>query len=217
MQQGKMPVILSIEGNIGAGKTTLLRAIHARYPDIKIIDEPVDTWEKLTTNDGKNIIQHFYSDMDRWAYTFQNAAILTRILNIQKAVQENPTAKFFITERSYLTDKYVFAKMLHKDEKMNELEMKLYNLWYDNFTKDIPINTILWLSTDSETCMKHIHKRGRAGEEKIAMSYLEQLDRTHVEWLHEPIKGTNIIKVPVGLTTDEICEKYIDEIYEAAK
>ena len=103
--------------------------------------------------------------------------------------------------------------MLHKDEKMNELEMKLYNLWYDNFTKDIPINTILWLSTDSETCMKHIHKRGRAGEEKREQAYLDRLDKTHCDWLSEPIEGSKIIKVPIGMSTDEICRAYIDPIY----
>ena len=80
------PTILAIEGNIGAGKSTLLRYIREHYPKIVLIDEPVDIWETMKTPDGKNIIQHFYGDMKRWAYTFQNTALLTRIENIQRAM-----------------------------------------------------------------------------------------------------------------------------------
>lgn len=85
-----LPTILAIEGNIGAGKSTLLRYIREHYPKIVLIDEPVDIWETMKTPDGKNIIQHFYGDMKRWAYTFQNTALLTRIENIQRAVESHP-------------------------------------------------------------------------------------------------------------------------------
>ena len=208
------PIIISIEGNIGAGKSTLLKYIRKEYPDIKIIDEPVDTWEKLTTADGKNILQHFYEDMDRWSYTFQNAAILTRILNIKDAIQKHPSGSIFITERSFLTDKFVFAKMLYQDKKLNDMEMKLYDTWYTHFTKDLPIHTILWLPTDPTTCLDRIHIRNRPGEEHIPIDYLKRLDETHEEWLHGPTHqdGPNVIKVELGLSPEEICKRYIDTV-----
>lgn len=211
------PIIISIEGNIGAGKSTLLKYIRKEYPDIKIIDEPVDTWEKLTTEDGKNILQHFYGDMDRWAYTFQNAAILTRILNIKDAIHKHPQGAIFITERSFLTDKYVFAKMLHQDKKLNDMEMKLYDTWYAHFTKDLPIHTILWLPTDPATCLDRIHIRNRPGEEHIPINYLKRLDETHEEWLNAPTQGgPNVIKVQLGSTPEDICKKYIDTIIKGS-
>jgi deoxyadenosine/deoxycytidine kinase len=211
-------LIVSIEGNIGAGKSTLLKCIRKRYPDIKVIDEPVDTWEKLTTSDGKNILQHFYGDMDRWAYTFQNAAILTRILNMKDAIRKYTGNNVFITERSYLTDKYVFAKMLHDDGKLNDLEMKLYDTWYNNFTKDLPIHTILWLPTDPSTCLDRIHIRNRPGEEHIPLDYLKRLDETHEQWLNNASEThPNVIKVELGLSAEEICERYIDKLYYSHK
>lgn len=198
--------ILALEGNIGAGKTTLLRHIRENYPEIIIIDEPVDTWETITDTDGKNILQYFYGDMTRWSYTFQNVALLTRIQNIERALHANPTAKFFLMERSYLTDRNVFAKMLHRDGKMSDLEMNIYMKWYDHFTTKYPIDTILWLDTNVQTCIERIHRRNRSGEEGISEEYLTHLDSAHREWLF----GTNsqvqtVITIPDNLTADEKC------------
>jgi deoxyadenosine/deoxycytidine kinase len=197
-------IILSIEGNIGAGKTTLLNHIRDRYGDIKVIEEPVSTWSQYTTSDGKDLISHFYEDMDRWSYTFQNAAILTRIINIKKALRDNPQTKIFITERSTQTDKYIFASMLYRDGKINDMEMKLYDTWYENFAKDIPIQAIIWIPTDVDTCVERIKKRGRPGEDNISRVYLENLDRVHKDWLG--CNGVSSDGVPVKIlhTTEEL-------------
>lgn len=64
------PILLSIEGNIGAGKSTLLRALRESHPEWTFIDEPLDTWTALKNETG-NLIECFYGDQDRWAYTFQ--------------------------------------------------------------------------------------------------------------------------------------------------
>ena len=202
-----MQRILSLEGNIGAGKTTLLRHIRENHPDIIIIDEPVDTWESITDGDGKNILQHFYEDMPRWSYTFQNVALLTRIQNIERALKDHPTTSMFLMERSYLTDRNVFAKMLHDDGKISDLEMKIYMKWYDHFAEKYPIDTIFWLDTPVNTCIERIHMRNRLGEESISEEYLTRLDNAHREWLF----GSNshlqtVITIPDNATIREKCE-----------
>ena len=205
------PIILALEGNIGAGKTTLLRYIRQNYPKIVLIDEPVDTWETMKTPDGKNILQHFYGDMERWAYTFQNTALLTRIENIQRAVDKHPEeGTVFLMERSYLTDRYVFAKILHEDKKMNDMELDIYLRWYDHFTAKYPIESILWLDTDVDTCVERIHKRNRPGEENIQRDYLQRLDDAHKQWLESPAYEQKVVKLSKDLTAEEICKAHIE-------
>lgn len=205
------PIILALEGNIGAGKTTLLRYIRENYPKIVLIDEPVDTWETMKTPDGKNILQHFYGDMERWAYTFQNTALITRIENIQRAVDKHPDeGTVFLMERSYLTDRYVFAKILHEDKKMNDMELDIYLRWYDHFTAKYPIHSILWLDTDVDTCVERIHKRNRPGEENIQRDYLQRLDDAHKQWLESPEYAQNVVKLSKDLTAAEICKAHIE-------
>lgn len=190
--------VISLDGNIGAGKTTLLKKLK-NIPGVYVIEEPVGVWEQFNVN-GKNILQHFYEDQSRWAYTFQNAAILTRIIHINKAIKENPGYKLYITERSVLTDKFVFAKMLHKDKIIDDMEMQLYNMWFDNFgTMDVA--GILWLTTDVQTCVERIKIRGRPGEENISQEYLEHLDKAHHEWLY---LRSNVERISSDITEEEL-------------
>jgi deoxyadenosine/deoxycytidine kinase len=206
--------LISLDGNIGAGKTTLLAKFRG-MPDVKVIDEPVDAWG-LFRNGDKNLLQHFYEDTPRWAYTFQNAAILTRILHIRKTIEENPGYAFYITERSVLTDKHVFASMLSKDGLLSEMEMQLYNLWFDSFARDIP-DSILWLATDVDTCAERIKKRGRPGEENISREYLQKLDDAHRAWLNDA--GRNkVVKIESNVSSEDLrkhlqsCLEGIDKV-----
>ena len=192
--------LLSLDGNIGAGKTTLLQKLKD-LPNVKVIEEPVNIWEKFHV-DNKNILQHFYEDTSRWAYTFQNAAMLTRFLRIQKTIKENPGFDYYITERSILTDKHVFANMLHKDKLINDMEMELYNMWFDNFGKTQNVSGILWLSTDVNTCSDRIKLRGRSGEENISHEYLEKIHLAHNAWLNNEI--IPVYKIDCNMTTDEL-------------
>ena len=200
-----MQHLISLDGNIGAGKTTLLEKFR-KMKGVKVIDEPVDVWSYFRTGD-KNLLQHFYEDTPRWAYTFQNAAILTRILHIRKTIEENPGYTFYITERSVLTDKHVFAAMLSKDGLLSAMEMQLYNLWFDSFARDIP-DAVLWLATDVDTCAERIKKRGRLGEENISREYLQKLDDAHRAWLLSvPSSGQSLKVVEIESSTS------CDELY----
>jgi deoxyadenosine/deoxycytidine kinase len=176
-----MPILISLDGNIGAGKSTLLNKLR-ELPNVKVIDEPVGVWEKYV-NDGKNLLELFYEDKSRWAYTFQNAAIITRLQNIQNTMKENPGYDIFITERSILTDKYVFADMLHNSGSMNDLEWSLYNTWFDTYGKDVIVTGVVWLDVDPDTCIERIRTRNRKGEEEIPIEYLHALEKQHQSWL----------------------------------
>ena len=97
-----------VEANIGSGKSTLLNLLEDDYNTIK---EPLDEWLNLTDG-NENILDKFYKDPNRWAYTFQNSAFITRTQMLYDSIKEHGEDCIFITERSVATDRHVFAKML---------------------------------------------------------------------------------------------------------
>ena len=180
-------IIISLDGNIGAGKSTLLAEIRKSIPELRVVDEPVGQWTALKNNTGKNLLELFYEDKKRWAYTFQNCAILTRLKNIKEAVEEldanGKGPQVILTERSVLTDKYVFAQMLRDSGDIDDLEWELYDSWFSIFSKQHQVNGIIYLSTSSTTSKDRIHIRNRQGEDRIQLDYLDALDRQHKQWI----------------------------------
>ena len=187
------PIIISIEGGIGSGKTTLLKELREKYPRLNFIDEPLDTWTSLKNEAGENLLHVFYKDIPRWAYTFQNCAILSRAQNIRRSVESwiarcatDPSAienNIFITERCLETDKNVFAQMLRDDGKLDGIEWDLYNRWYQMLDGVATINGLVYVNTDPEICDRRIKSRARDGEEDIPIEYLRNLDKYHKRWI----------------------------------
>ena len=136
--------IFSVEGNIGSGKSTLVNVLKDYFSQnetertIVFLDEPVHEWESITDSNGESILSKFYANQTKYAFSFQMMAYISRIANLRRAIRENPGA-IIITERSVLTDKNVFAKMLYDDDKIEEVNYKIYLNWFDEFSKDLPI------------------------------------------------------------------------------
>jgi deoxyadenosine/deoxycytidine kinase len=206
------PIIISLDGNIGAGKSTLLAEIRKHIHDIHLVDEPVGQWTSLKNNEGESLLELFYKDKRRWAYTFQNCAILTRLKNIKDAVESlDPTLKHpqvILTERSVLTDKYVFAEMLRDTGLIDMLEWDLYDNWFNIFSRQYPVNGIIYLSTGSATSKDRIQIRNRHGEENIDLEYLEALDKQHKKW----IENTNIPVLTLSTEPGESVETNLQKI-----
>jgi deoxyadenosine/deoxycytidine kinase len=176
------PIVISLDGNIGAGKSTFLAALATAMPEADIVQEPVGEWMTLKNAEGKSLLELFYEDKRRWAYTFQNCAILTRLRTIRDAIATTKK-RIVITERSVLTDRFVFAEMLRTSGDIDNLEWALYMKWYDAFASDLPIRGIVYLTTGVGTSAGRIVERGRHGEEHIPLDYLSALDDQHHRWL----------------------------------
>ena len=205
-----MPIILSLDGNIGAGKSTLLAEIRRAFPSFHVVDEPVGQWTALYHSSGKNLLELFYEDKKRWAYTFQNCAILTRLKNIHDAVARLPIGtepQVIITERSVLTDKYVFAQMLKDAGDIDPLEWELYDSWFTIFGTQHPVTGVIYLSTSATTSKDRIAIRGRQGEEGIAMDYLDALDAQHQKWLGSTTLPVLTLSTEAGVAVDSNLEK----------
>lgn len=174
------PISLSVEGNIGSGKTTLLQILHEHFSDrVEIMKEPVDKWKDIK---GENILEAFYANPERYAYTFQTYAFITRMMQLQ----QKQTKQIRLLERSPLSD-YCFAKNCSEMGLMNEIEWKLYQEWWSHFVsmENHTPSGIIYLRTSPEICLERVNSRKRPEERNMEIQYLNLLHKQHENWFIE--------------------------------
>jgi deoxycitidine kinase len=200
--------LISIEGNIGVGKSTFTTLLQQKINGALLVPEPVDLWLSIKgriddktigetnketnkeTTGVTNILQLFYNDIERWSYTFQNMAYITRSMLIEDTIRstlQNNDYKYIFLDRSLGTDKNVFEKMLYDDKKINEIEHQCYNLWcnfYDKYVRSNIKNKTIYLRCEPLISFDRIKKRGRDEEKNITLEYLQKLHEYHESWLY---------------------------------
>lgn len=189
-----------IEGNIGAGKTVFLKMLRD-YLNVQVVYEPVEKWQHVLN--GQNLLDKFYADTNRWAYTFQTYAFVTRVMAQEAHALHNPH-KIQVLERSVFSDRYCFAKNLYEQGKMNALEWKLYCEWFAWLVEGYvrKPDGFIYLQTSPETCFQRISKRNRSEESAIPLEYLKQLHDKHESWLimkdgvADYLKETPVLIIP---------------------
>ncbi|XP_075716836.1 deoxycytidine kinase 1 [Rhinoderma darwinii] len=194
---------ISIEGNIAAGKSTFVNILKKCNEDWEVVPEPIARWcnvqsnqdefQELTTSQksGGNLLQMMYEKPERWSFTFQSYACLSRIRAQLKVFggklreAEKPVIFF---ERSVYSDRYIFASNLYEAECMNETEWTVYQDWHEwlssQFGADLELDGMVYLRAAPEKCLQRIYSRGRDEEQGIPMEYLEKLHYKHESWLH---------------------------------
>ena len=103
-------------------------------------------------------------------------------LNILKSILFNEKI-IIVTERSILTDKNIFAKMLYDSNAITDLEMKIYDEWSKYFSEKNDIDGIIYLQNTPKCSKNRIDKRGRPEETSISLDYLTSLHEYHNNWL----------------------------------
>jgi thymidylate kinase len=177
-----MKYIISIEGNIGSGKSTLLE-LFKKNEQFIFLPEPVNIWNQIKDTSGKTILEKYYQDQKRYAFSFQMMAYITRLSLIREAIKNAPEESIIITERSIYTDREIFAKMLYDTNKIEDIEYSIYLRWFNEFSES-NLHGIIYIKASPETCLRRIEHRNRKGEESIPLSYLEDLHFYHEKWIN---------------------------------
>jgi deoxyadenosine/deoxycytidine kinase len=190
-----MAQIITIEGNIGSGKSTLLQHLKEELghctDSIIFLREPVDEWENIQDENGTTILQKFYADQKTYSFSFQMMAYISRLALLKVTIKNNPNA-IIITERSLVTDKMVFAKMLYDSGNIECVEYQIYSKWFECFAKDYPINKVIYVNSSPEVCYERIDERSRLGEDVIPLSYLTTCDLYHKDMISYFSENENI-------------------------
>jgi deoxyadenosine/deoxycytidine kinase len=176
--------VTSIDGNIGSGKSTLMANLREHYkddPNVVFLKEPVDEWEQVKDENGVTMLEKFYEDPEKYAFSFQMMAYISRLKVFKDAIKNVNSSKkvSIITERSLYTDKMVFAKMLYDSNKIEYINYQIYLTWFDTFSEEFPLHKVIYVKTDPEKCHSRILKRSREGENLISLDYLKSCDNYH--------------------------------------
>jgi len=189
---GSQPALVFIEGNIGAGKSTFVNMLQ-KYLPVVISLEPCDEWQNV---DGHNMLQAFYENPTRWATLFQIYASMTRI---RKQCAESKNANGFqMMERSWFSDRYCFARMLHEGQMISELEWAVYGQMWDWYMRntELPIGFI-YLRVTPEVCYQRLKNRNRSEEAGVPLDYLQKLHVCHEQLLIEKNICLELQNIPV--------------------
>lgn len=174
--------ILALEGNIGAGKSTLLARL--KNAGLETIEEPITLWQGAGS---ENLLDLFYSDPQRWAFTFQSFAFLSRAKAAVAALRAAPDgAAPAVLERSIASDRQIFAVNCRETGLFSDSEWEVYDSFHSWLTAEfdlLRLDGAVYLRTTPATCLARMRRRGRAEEAGMALPYLEQLHARHEEWL----------------------------------
>ena len=208
----KKPIIISIDGNIGSGKSTLVKILQKKLSsNVVVVEEPVNLWQSIQNQSSENILDLFYKDNNRWAYTFQNMAFITRTLVLCHAINKCP--EIILVERSTETDKHVFAKCLYDTKKMSKMEYELYLYWYNKFNHKI--DGFIYLQTDPSICIDRIKTRNRECETNIEYSYIQSMEYYHDQWLLSSDMNSLILDGNSDfITNNKLQEAMVDRIVQ---
>ncbi|KAH7425400.1 hypothetical protein KP509_11G052300 [Ceratopteris richardii] len=179
----KKKVTICVEGNISVGKTTFLQKIANEIIELRdlveIVPEPVDKWKDVGP-DHFNLLDAFYNEPERYAYTFQNYVFATRLMKEQETSRGIKPLR--LMERSIFSDRLVFVRAVHEAKWMSELELRIYESWFDPFISALPglvPDGFIYLRASPDTCLQRLHMRNRPEEQGVTLEYLRGLHEKH--------------------------------------
>jgi len=143
-----------IDGLIGAGKSTQVDIL-SKTLGISTIREPIGEWP----------LELFYSDPNRWGFLMQ-VAVLNSFVKLRH------TSGIF--ERSPESTRCVFWQNLVDSGAVNSAEDGVFRALFKNVSW-APDITIL-IDKSPELCYEHIQKRTQAGDSKVTLEYLKNLN-----------------------------------------
>ncbi|KAL1824926.1 hypothetical protein ACET3Z_011704 [Daucus carota] len=191
----KKRLTFCVEGNISVGKSTFLQRIGNETLElqdlVEIVPEPVSKWQDVGP-DHFNILDAFYADPERYAYTFQSFVFSTRVM--QERESFGGIKPLRLMERSVFSDRMVFVRAVHEAKWMNEMEISIYDSWFDPFVSSLPgliPDAFIYLRASPDTCHKRMMHRKRAEEGGVSIDYLRGLHEKHENWLLPSTSGNH--------------------------
>ena len=162
--------MIVIEGQIGVGKTTIGEILQERYG--------VRLFRELTRESTLQLLDRFYADKRRWAFTLQ-VHFLNERFRMIKDIFRNGGG---LLDRSIYGDR-IFADLLHDDGDMTNEEFETYETLLDNMLEHAQKpDLLIYLDCSVETALERIKRRNRGLESGIPRDYLEKLNQRYLDW-----------------------------------
>ena len=180
--------VIVLAGMIGAGKSTLTEMI-ANDLGSKPFFEQVD---------NNQILEKFYNDPERWAFSLQIFFLNTRFKSIKEAL----THQNNVLDRSIYEDA-LFTRINYEEGNMSEAEMNLYTDLLDNMKEELDNmpkkspDLLIYLRGSLDTHLTRIQKRGRPFEQVEGdadlLDYYTKLHGRYDSWFNTYDKSPTLI------------------------
>jgi deoxyadenosine/deoxycytidine kinase len=190
-------------GMIGAGKSTHTEMISRR----------LGTEAFFESVDYNPILDKFYDNPQKWAFSLQIYFLNTRFRSIKAALTDDNN----VLDRSIYEDA-LFTRVNHLQGNISQEEMDIYNDLLANMMEELEgmpkkaPDLLIYLDGSFETILDHIRKRGREFEQieddSELLSYYELLFKNYEQWYQEYDQSP---KIKINIDTFDIVNNSGDE------
>ena len=126
-----------------------------------------------------NILQDFYNNMERYAFSLQIFLLNERYEQIEKITSLS------ISDRSIYEDQ-IFCNVLYKNGKIEQREYDCYVKTRNKLIKNIkPPIKLIYLKCSPETAFERIKNRVRKEESNISFEYIKDLSNGYNEFFSD--------------------------------
>lgn len=167
-------------GMIGAGKSTLTTEIAKTFNTEPFYEEV----------DNNPILDKFYEDPKRWAFSLQIYFLNKRFKAIKQALSHDNN----VLDRSIYEDA-LFTKINNQQGNISDIDMNIYNELLSNMMEELQglpkkaPDLLVYLEADFETILEHIKHRGRDYEQwdndPALLEYYRTLWEQYEQWYED--------------------------------
>lgn len=182
-----MMAIIVLAGMISAGKSTYT----------KMLAEELGTTPFYESVDDNEILELFYADAERWAFSLQIHFLNTRFKSIKEALSNDNN----VLDRSCYEDN-LFAYINYLQGNMSKAEFDIYSSLLDNMMEELDglpkkaPDLLIYLDCKFDTILEHIKMRGREFEQidndPDLLEYYKLLYDNYDDWYNQYDKSSKI-------------------------
>jgi deoxyadenosine kinase len=182
-----------VAGIIGAGKTTISQSL------AKVMGVPCYQ-EKVSSNPYLSL---FYKDMKTYGFAMQMRLLFER-LRAHNSIVWDIEKRGAIQDRSIYEDT-IFAKMLHEDGLISDLDYETYVMAFDTMLTGVRWpDVFLYLDVTPEKAFERIKSRGRECESGLPLEYLKKLHHHYEKWVIEASEHCKVVRLEYSEYHDPI-------------
>ena len=126
-------------------------------------------------------------------------AFSTRLALMINAIKNHPNS-IIIVERSLITDKEVFAKMLYDSGLIDHMAYQIYLNLFVTCPGQYMTSKTIYIKTSPEVCFKRISTRRRDGENNISLDYLSKCMKYHDQMIDTYMPNNLILDGDIDCT-----------------
>ena len=158
---------IAIEGNIGAGKTCLSSMIAEQFNGKLILEQFEDN----------SFLPKFYKEPDKYAFPLEMSFLAERYQQLKDQLTKQDLFKTFTISDYLFTKSLIFAR-----NNLQPDEFALFSRMFTIIDEFLPKPELLiYLYLDISNLQRNIRSRGRAYEQDIEDTYLENIQKGYFD------------------------------------